>query len=179
MDRFRVSFLVLSFLIFSTVFVCGQENASQAAGGSAVPASDSQAQPNRNPIPPNSPRMTKQTRFEIIRDFETQMVYTRTAFPMGTKGLRLKDGVVTPNGEELRQALALWGPAVRVGDPAHISYVQIKDDHIHFEINGGPVRRRKWYQHIEVAGSNGGGITPGGQPAAGKSTRDVSGCVFR
>src|SRR5437879_439887 len=113
MNRFWVSFLVLSFLIVSTVFVCGQENAAQAAGGSAVPASDSQAQPNpaANPIPPTAPRMSKQTRFEIIRDFETQLVYTRTAFPMGAKGLKLKNGTITPHGEELRQALALWGPA--------------------------------------------------------------------
>ncbi|HET6178127.1 MAG TPA: hypothetical protein VFE61_14420 [Candidatus Sulfotelmatobacter sp.] len=99
--------------------------------------------------------MSKQTRFEIIRDFETQIVYSRTAFPMGTKGISLKNGVTTPSGAELQQALALWGPAVRPGDPAHISYVQIKDDHIHFDINGGPVHRKKWYQHIQVSGANG------------------------
>jgi len=39
--------------------------------------------------------------------------------------------------------LNLWGPAVKPGDPAHISFVQIKNDHIHFEINGGPVRKAK------------------------------------
>jgi hypothetical protein len=99
--------------------------------------------------------MSKQTRYEIIRDFETQLVYARTAFPMGTKGLQLKEGVITPNGEALRQALALWGPAVKPGDPAHISFVQIKDDHIHFEINGGPVHGKKWYQHIQVSGAGG------------------------
>jgi len=99
--------------------------------------------------------MDKQTRYEIIRDFETQLVYARTSFPMGTKGLLLRQGVITPNGEELQQALNLWGPAVKPGDPAHISFVQIKSDHIHFEINGGPVRRQKWYQRVQVSGANG------------------------
>jgi hypothetical protein len=99
--------------------------------------------------------MSKQTRLEIIRDFETQIFYARSAFPMGAKGLQLKDGVTTPNGQELQQALALWGPAVRPGDPAHISFVQIKDDHIHFDINGGPVHRKKWYEHIQISGANG------------------------
>jgi hypothetical protein len=80
---------------------------------------------------------------------------------MGMKGLKVKDGTITPSGEELRQALALWGPAVKAGDPAHISFVQIKDNHIRFEINGGPVHRKKWYQHVTVGGA-GGGITPGG-----------------
>ncbi len=102
--------------------------------------------------------MSKQTRYEIIRDFETQIVYARTAFPMGTKGLELRNGVVTPNGTELQQALSLWGPAVKPGDPAHISYVQIKDNHIHFDINGGPVHRKKWYQHIEISGASGASV---------------------
>jgi len=99
--------------------------------------------------------MSRQTRFEIIRDFETQLVYSRTAFPMGTKGLRLQAGVTTPNGEQLQRLLALWGPAIKPGDPAHISFVQIKDNHIHLDINGGAIRRKKWYQHIEVSGNGG------------------------
>jgi len=99
--------------------------------------------------------MSKETRYQIIRDFETQLVYARTTFPMGTKGLLLKDGVISPSGEEMRTALAIWGPALKPGDPAHLSFVQIKNDHIHFEINGGPVHKKKWYQHIEVAGSGG------------------------
>jgi len=103
--------------------------------------------------------MTKQTRFEIIRDFETQLVYARTVFPMGTKGIKLKDGVITPNGVELQQDLAIWGPAVRPGDPSRISFVQIKDNYIHLEINGGPVRHRKWYQRIQVSGNSGVPVT--------------------
>jgi len=122
----------------------------------AAPATQSpQAQTPAPPIPANAPRMSKQTRFEIIRDFETQLVYARTEFPMGTKGLRLHNGATTPNGQELQQLLALWGPALKPGDPAHISFVQIKDDHIHFDINGGAIRRKKWYQHISISGASG------------------------
>ncbi len=99
--------------------------------------------------------MSKQTRYEIIRDFETQIVYARASFPMGTKGLSLKDGQTSPKGQELQQALALWGPAIKPGDPAHISFVQIKDDHIHLDLNGGPVQRKKWYQRVQVYGANG------------------------
>jgi hypothetical protein len=124
-------------------------------------ASDGTPVPDAPPIAGNAPRIRQQTRYEIIREFETQLVYARTAFPMGTKGLLLKDGVITPNGEELRQTLTLWGPAVKPGDPAHISFVQIKSDHIHFEINGGPVHRKKWYQRVEVTGAYGTPVTGG------------------
>jgi hypothetical protein len=121
---------------------------------SISPQSD-QKTPSPVPIPANAERMSKQTRYDVIRDFETQLVYARTAFPMGAKGLHLKQGVITPNGQELQQALTLWGPAIKPGDPAHISLVQIKVDHIHFEINGGPVHRKKWYQRVEVSGMGG------------------------
>jgi hypothetical protein len=128
--------------------------ARPSAGDQNAP--DSQpGQPVFAPIASNAPRMERHTRYEIIHEFEMLLVYSRTNFPMGTKGLILKDGVITPNGEEMQQTLNLWGPAIKPGDPAHISFIQIKPDHIHFEINGGPVHRQKWYQRIEVSGGNG------------------------
>jgi hypothetical protein len=142
--------------------------ACAAANAQTAPAADQPAQipSTSTPVSSNShaPRMSKQTRLEIIRDFETQLFYARTAFPMGAKGLKLKDGVISPNGEQMRQQMALWGPAVKPGDPAHISFVQIKEDHIHFEINGGPVRRKKWYQRVEVSGAGGVPVTGSDQP---------------
>jgi hypothetical protein len=114
---------------------------------------DQAAAPAADPIPANAQHISKQTRYQILRDFETQLVYARTVFPMNTKGLRLQEGMVTPSGEELHEALALWGPAIKPGDPARISFVQIKGDHIHFEINGGPTRHKKWYQRVEITGA--------------------------
>jgi hypothetical protein len=151
------TFLVsLGFLVSTSLF--GQTGGLRKTTTSPAPANQpaiSIPDPPPPPISPGAPRIDKQTRFEIIRDFQTQLVYARTAFPMGTKGLVLKQGVITPHGEELQQTLNLWGPSVKAGDPAHISFVQIKNDHIHFEINGGPIRRQKWYQHVQVSGSNG------------------------
>ena len=104
------------------------------------------------------PRISKQTREEVIHAFNEELVYIRTNFPMGKTGLKLKNGTVTPGGEELQHLMALWGPAAKPGDRARISDVIIKDDHIRFEINGGPVKKQKWYQHIQI--SAGGGSAP-------------------
>jgi hypothetical protein len=30
-----------------------------------------------------------------------------------------------------------------------------KDDHIHFEFNGGPIKKQKWYQRIQIQGASG------------------------
>ena len=48
--------------------------------------------------------------------FNAELVYIRTNFPMGKVGLKLKDGVVTPNGQELAHLMALWGAGGRFGD---------------------------------------------------------------
>ena len=81
--------------------------------------------------------------------------------------------MITPNGLELEQALNLWGPALKPGDPAHISFVQIKSDHIRFEINGGPILRKKWYQRVQVYGANG----PVAQTEAMPQTNAHGSCV--
>jgi hypothetical protein len=126
-------------------------------------SSDQASTQASDPIPANAQHISKQTRYQILRDFETQLVYARAVFPMNTKGLRLQGGMITPSGEDLHEALALWGPAIKPGDPARISFVQIKGDHIHFEINGGPTRHKKWYQRVEVTGAYGTPVT-GGEP---------------
>jgi hypothetical protein len=107
---------------------------------------------------PAAPKMSKQTRMDLVRAFNAELVYIRAPFPMGKKGLMVKDGEISPNGEELQQMMALWGPAAKPGDRAMITDIRVKDDRIHFEINGGPVKRKKWYQRIEVGGM--GGTTP-------------------
>lgn len=154
--------LPAAFLALSVIFVAasyGQNANSATADPKPAPApGTSESAPTPPTIPANAPRMSKQTRYEIIRDFMTQLVYSRAQFPMGSKGLKLKDGVATPNGQELQQLIALWGPSIKPGDPAHISFVQIKDNYIHLDLNGGAVRRKKWYQHIEVAGANGASV---------------------
>jgi len=104
------------------------------------------------------PQISKQTREEIIHAFNFELVYIRTNFPMGKTGLKIRKGVLAPSGEELRQLMSLWGPAAKPGDLARITEVQFKGDHIHFEINGGPIKRQKWYQRIQISGS--GGATP-------------------
>jgi hypothetical protein len=102
------------------------------------------------------PPMSRQTRMDLIHGFNAELVYIRTSFPMGKIGLTVKNGSIAPAGEELQHLLEMWGPAVKAGDQARISDIRIKEDRIHFEINGGPVRNSKWYQRIEVGGAMGG-----------------------
>jgi hypothetical protein len=119
----------------------------------ALSASDEKSA-GKNPDT-SRPHISKQTRIDLIRAFDSELVYIRSPFPMGKRGLTLKDGVISPNGQELQMMIATYGPATKPGDQARISRIDIKSDRIHFEINGGPVKSKKWYQRIEVGGMGG------------------------
>ena len=109
--------------------------------------------------PPNSKSrpapMTKETRMMVIRGLNAEHVFARTYFPMGEKGLALKDGKLEPSAQKIRQMLAEYGPAAKPGDRIMITDVEIKDHTIHFEINGGPRKKQKWYQRVQVSGMGG------------------------
>ena len=155
MRRFHGTLFLLLPWLLPAILVNGQTNQAAPTEQAAAPPVTLSSQSQTPAIPADAPRMCRQTRLEIIRDFETQILYARTTFPMGAKGLKLKNGTTSPSGPELQQAIALWGPAIKPGDPAHISYVKIHDDHIHFDLNGGPVHRKKWYEHVQISGANG------------------------
>jgi len=103
---------------------------------------------------PKHPAMSQQTRMDLIRAFSAELVYARTTFPIGKKGLMLKDGKITPNGKDLDQLLAMWGPAVKPGEQMMITDIRVKNDRIHFDVNGGSIKKKKWYQHIQLGVGN-------------------------
>lgn len=102
--------------------------------------------------------MSKEMRLNVIRALNAEFVFIRKPFPMGAKGLTIKDGAITPSDSELNMMVAQYGPAARPGDRAQITDVIIKDRSIIFELNGGPKKKKKWYQRVEVGGI--GGMTP-------------------
>ena len=108
-----------------------------------------------------SSALSEQHKMELIRTFNSDLVYIRTQFPMGKTGLTLRDGKVSPSGDDLTRMLALYGPSVKPGDRALITKFEIRGDRMRFEINGGPVKKQKWYQHVQV-GVNGNMNSPGG-----------------
>ncbi len=115
--------------------------------------------------PPKLPseRMTPQTRLLVIRDLTAERVFARRLFPIGEKGLQIKNGVVTPSDAKVVALASENGAAARPGDRVVISNVVIKENAIVLEINGGPKKHEKWYQHIQV-GAQGGMSTVGGAP---------------
>jgi hypothetical protein len=115
------------------------------------------------PTSPPSGKITPQTRMMLIRDLTAEHCFARRAFPQGHKGLVIKHGVVTPNDEQVAQLISENGLAAKAGDKIVITNVIVEDKAIVLEINGGPKKKEKWYQHIQV-GTGGVMSTPGPAP---------------
>ena len=106
-------------------------------------------------------KLTEQGRQLIIRTFQAELPFAKRTFPTGKVGLKIDPtGKITPNEAEVRQIAADFGPAAKPGDRVKITNVYFKGSSVIFEINGGPVKRKKWYERIEV-GAGGAGVTPG------------------
>jgi hypothetical protein len=107
-------------------------------------------------------RLTKDGKMDLIRGMTAEMGFARKPFPLGKTGLTLnaKSGVITPDNQQLEEIMAAYGPALKPGDRARITDIKFKDKSVIFEINGGPQKKKKWYEHIQVSGM-GGAVQPG------------------
>ncbi len=119
------------------------------------------AQSNKPASTPSTEKLTPQGRMLIIRGLQSELCYARRPFPMGKAGVTLKNGTVADESK-LSTAVAAYGPALKPGDQARITQIIFRQKSILFEINGGPERKKKWYEHVEID-AMGGGYSPGQQ----------------
>ena len=127
--------------------------------GVCILAAPGYAQASKSSNPNTAEKMTPQTRMLVIRSLQSERVFARIMFPQGDKGIKIKNGVVSPSDMVVAQQVSEFGAAAKPGDRCVITDVLVKENEILVDINGGPKKHQKWYQHIEVAGM-GGGSTP-------------------
>ncbi len=109
-----------------------------------------------------SDKLTTEQRRELIRAFMAEPVFIHRVFPMGRQGIRIENGKATPSDMEVRGMAAQTGVAAKPGDRAKITDVRFLSHGIVFEINGGPVKKKKWYERLEVSAAGGTTSTDGG-----------------
>lgn len=98
-------------------------------------------------------QLTPDERIEILRGMLSEYATAKTFLPKSKKPLPFKStGQFDKNEwQELGKQL---GPAARPGDLVQVTKVDIDDDKIVLEINGGAKGKHKWYQNVEVGMGN-------------------------
>jgi hypothetical protein len=107
------------------------------------------------------PKISDGTRIQLIQIINAEFVRVRKTFPLGYKDITLMpDGRVKPEDSRLYQLAMTTGAAAKVGDRVQITNIVFHEKSVYLEINGGPKKKTKWYQHVTVGGM-GGSMTPG------------------
>jgi hypothetical protein len=168
---------VLSVSLISTacsLAVCQSSPITVTPGNSldshAPKPPDAQAKPQPDTTPhlkpvdlDNREKLADGTKMQLIRVMDAEFVHVRKNFPLGEKKMVIApDGLVKPGDAELYRMAQIYGAAAKVGDRVQITNIVFKEKSIYFEINGGPKKKTKWYQHIEISGMGGstGGVDP-------------------
>jgi hypothetical protein len=148
-------------------------NPGRAPMDPALKAPEVESQPKAPRLKPadldGRQNLDDKTRMQLIRVIDAEFVHTRKNIPVGTKNIVIgADGVVHPPDATLFQMSQTTGAAAKVGDKVQITNIAFHDKSIYLEINGGPKKKTKWYQRIEISGM--GGSTGGVDPNQGAAT---------
>jgi hypothetical protein len=103
------------------------------------------------------------TKMQLIRVMDAEFVHVRKYFPVGDKSMVIgADGLVKPGDAQLYRMAQTMGAAAKIGDRVQITNIVFHEKSIYLEINGGPKKKSKWYQHIQISGMGGstGGVDP-------------------
>ncbi|MBI2683491.1 MAG: hypothetical protein HYX26_09820 [Acidobacteriales bacterium] len=112
-----------------------------------------------------APPLTRETRYQLIRLMTADYAWAKAPFPLGDKGLVIKpDGKLSPAPDELGALILKRGKAAKPGQRVQISKIEITGNQIKFEINGGGVKKKKWYERIQVSGGSGQSVSAGQEP---------------
>ncbi|HYZ86148.1 MAG TPA: hypothetical protein VE621_17185 [Bryobacteraceae bacterium] len=94
-------------------------------------------------------KLTFDERVELVRGLMAEYATAKTFLPRSKKALDY-DVQGTWDKKQWDAAGKEFGPAARVGDIVQITKVDLEDDKIVLELNGGMKSKRKWYENIEV-----------------------------
>lgn len=154
---------------FFTVSLAAQEQ--QAQKPQAKPADPDVMVLKAPPPPPGQPqqkpalraadlqsreKLSEATKMKLVQLLDAELVHTRKYLPLGDKSTVITpDGMVKPNDAVLFQTMQAHGAAAKVGDKVQITNIVFHDKSVYVEINGGPKKKTKWYQHITISGMGG------------------------
>jgi hypothetical protein len=123
-------------------------------------------------------KLSGEQRQQIIRAFLAEQPFVHRALPRGKAGVKIEGSKITPSEGELSQLVNQFGPAAKPGERAKITAVRFVHDGILFEINGGPVKKKKWSDHVSVGGMGGLDPSRNGSQAAAENINASGSSVF-
>lgn len=97
-------------------------------------------------------KLTLEDRVELTRGLSAEYANAKVLLPRSKKPLEFDAGAGTYDKKGWSDVAKENGPAARTGDTVQITKIELFDDRIVMQINGGFKGGRKWYDGVQVAG---------------------------
>jgi hypothetical protein len=104
-------------------------------------------------------KLTMEDRIELTRGLTAEYATVKQLLPRSKKPLPY-EAAGSYDKQVWEQAAKQYGPAARVGDLVQVTKIDIEDDRIVVQINGGMKGGRRWFQGIEVGMGGSGRTSP-------------------
>ena len=102
---------------------------------------------------PGADKLTMEDRVELTRGLTAEYATVKQFLPRSKKPLDFEaDG--TWDKKKWEQIGKEFGPAARVGDLVQITKIEIEENRLVLQINGGMRGRRKWYEGVQIGMGN-------------------------
>ncbi len=172
---FRRAFCLFAVAFLANFLLAGQE--PQSKPPDAKPADSQSAPPNvfvikPPPPPPDQPqavapqlkttqldgrtKLSEGSKMQLIKLLDAELVHTRKYLPLGDKSTTISpEGEVKPGDQQLYVLAQTHGSAAKIGDRVQITNIAFHEKSVYLEINGGPKKKTKWYDHISISGAGG------------------------
>ena len=98
---------------------------------------------------PDKP-MTQRGRRELIRDLEAEQGFAHRVLPLGTILTLEANGNLSPRPEQYKEVVYKKGQSAAPGDRVMVTALEIKQDRIIVDLNGGPYVRHRFLRHVQV-----------------------------
>src|ERR1035437_2094062 len=109
------------------------------------------------PLAPAADKLSFDDRVELTRGLMAEYANAKTLLPRSKKPLEF-DATNGSYDKKAWSAIAKEsGPAARTGDTVQITKIELADDRIVLQINGGFKGGGHWYDRVQVGGGIGGG----------------------
>ena len=125
------------------------------------------------PLSSYAGKLTFEDRIELTRGLVAEYATVKQMLPRSKKPLPY-ESAGSYDKQVWEQAAKEFGPAARVGDLVQITKIDIEDDRLVLQINGGMKGGRKWYHGVEI-GMGGSGQT---MPVSGCNSNAPSGTTL-
>jgi hypothetical protein len=97
-------------------------------------------------------KLTIDDKVELTRGLTAEYANAKVLLPRSRKPLEFDATAGTYDKKEWSAVAKESGPAARTGDSVQVTKIDIFDDHLILQINGGYKGGRKWYQGIQMSG---------------------------